>query len=141
MRYSVDGKKARKGARLGAIGRDHLGEIRHDFGRDHQLRHDRPPRPPRVAMVVHDENQPPAMSRSALYAPAPRRTRPGRHRVHRFRCSYFTVLWNARIGLQPNVDHRNHFREAGHGCGGMEQRPVAFLVFKVKAAPWRELMG
>jgi hypothetical protein len=32
MRYSVDGKASEGGARLGAIGRDHLGEVGHQFG-------------------------------------------------------------------------------------------------------------
>jgi hypothetical protein len=33
MRYGVDGKASERGARLGAIGRDHLGDLGHQFGR------------------------------------------------------------------------------------------------------------
>jgi len=33
MRHSVDGKASEGGARLGTIGRDHLGQVGHQFGR------------------------------------------------------------------------------------------------------------
>jgi hypothetical protein len=39
MRDGVDGKPREGGARLGTIGRDHLGQVGHQFGRDYQLRH------------------------------------------------------------------------------------------------------
>jgi hypothetical protein len=37
MRYGVDGKVSERGARLGAIGRDHLSEFGHQFGWNDQL--------------------------------------------------------------------------------------------------------
>jgi hypothetical protein len=60
MLNRVDGKASEGGARLGAIGRDHLGEIGHEFGRDYQLRHNGPAR---VGVVVHDEDKPPEESK------------------------------------------------------------------------------
>jgi hypothetical protein len=60
MRYSVDGKASERGARLGAIGRDHLGEFSHQFGWDYQLCHDGPRGAAASTRVAHDEKQAPA---------------------------------------------------------------------------------
>jgi hypothetical protein len=67
QRRWVDGETGEGRAGLGAIGGDHLGKLGHEFGRHDQLRHNGPHGPPRVAAVVHNENEPPARADS-LYA-------------------------------------------------------------------------
>ena len=60
MCYGVDGKAGEGGDRLGAIGRDHLGELGHYLRRDDQLRHDGARRAAEGVWFAHDENQPSA---------------------------------------------------------------------------------
>jgi hypothetical protein len=75
MRNGVDGKASEGGARLGTIGRDHLSEFGHEFGRDHQIRYNCPCGPSGHAVVGYGENEPPTGA-GALNA-HPRRTHRG----------------------------------------------------------------
>jgi hypothetical protein len=56
MRYGVDGKASERGARLRAIGCDHLSDLGHEFGRNYQLRYHRP-EVAWGAVVGHGENE------------------------------------------------------------------------------------
>jgi hypothetical protein len=58
MRDGVDGETRESRARFWAIGRDHLGKLGHEFGRDHQLRYNCPRGPSGHAVGGHGKNQP-----------------------------------------------------------------------------------
>ena len=62
MRDGVDGKPREGGARLGTIGRDHLGQVGHQFGRDYQLRHNGSGGAVGIATVGHSEDEAPTRS-------------------------------------------------------------------------------
>ena len=83
MRYGVDGKPREGGARLGTIGRDHLGQVGHQFGRDYQLCHNGW-RGPSGSLGVGSREDERRHEPDALYAHQRLAKRSGWQRVHRF---------------------------------------------------------